>query len=292
MSLKIVNGVMTEEELQEADMAKNEVRFRSSLKVFKATSGIRPGEFSVIVGQSGNGKSALCKTISMECAISGVKCYHLLSEEKSSVYKSSIASAFNGMTNNNSSKFLDKLYFDSMLDWDEKHKTMRFLYAHLEEMINDIQPEMIIFDNFTTSYLGSLPISQQGTAIDLFRKLAAEYDVAIVGVFHTAKGTDIYKKIIDGEDVRGNASATNAGSYNYILTTYFRADPPRAILAIDKARYHPEANKTYWELYFDKTIGSYTSDKKLSYDEVQAILNNVNAKARESQKKLKGAAQW
>lgn len=292
MSLKIVNGIMTNEEITETISAKEEKRFISSLGVFKSTNGIRPGEFSVIVGQSGNGKSALCKTISMECAINGVKCYHLLSEEKSSVYKSSIASAFNSMTNNNSEKFLDKLYFDSMLDWDEKQKTMRFLYAHMEEMINDIQPEMIIFDNFTTSYLGSLPIGQQGIAIDLFRKLAAEYDVAIVGVFHTAKGTDIYKKIIDGEDVRGNASATNAGSYNYILTTYFRADPPRAILAIDKARYHSEANKTYWELYFDKTLGSYTSDKKLTYDEVQAILNNVNAKARESQKKLKGAIQW
>lgn len=292
MLRRIVNGILSEDEKKELHAAKTETRFRSSLNVFKATNGIRPAEFSVIVGKQGNGKSALCKTISMECAINGHRCYHLLSEEKASVYKSTIANTFNEMTNGKADKFLERLYFDSMLDWEEKHKNLNSLFSHLEDVINEILPEMIIFDNFTTSFLGSLPIAQQGVAVDRFRKMAAVYDVAIIGVFHTAKGTDIYARVIDGEDVRGNASATNAGSYNYILSTYFRADPPRAILTIDKARYHTEANKTYWELNFDKTTGTYTADKKITFDEVQGILNAVSAKSKENLKKIQGGKSW
>lgn len=270
--MKIVNGIMSDSELEANRVAKEEVRFKSSLNFLKATNGIRPGEFSVLVGQQGNGKSSLCRTISMVCALNGVNCYHLLSEEISSVYKSTISQAFLKATNGkNADAYLNKLFFESMLDWAEKEMTVDFLLGHLEKVINEILPEMIILDNFTTSFLGSLPINVQGSIIQKFRKMASSYDIAIVGVFHTAKGTDIYKKLLSGEDVRGNASSTNGGSYSYILSTYFRGDKPRALMAIDKARYHPMANKTYWELIYDKDLQIYIGDKQLTYQEADAI---------------------
>lgn len=270
--MKIVNGIMSETELEANRVAKDEVRFNSSLNFIRATNGIRPGEFSVLVGQQGNGKSSLCRTISMVCALNGVNCYHLLSEEISSVYKSSISQAFLKATNGKSAdKYLSKLFFESMLDWTEKEMNVDFLLGHLEKVINDILPEMIILDNFTTSFLGALPINIQGAMIQKFRKMASSYDIAIIGVFHTAKGTDIYKKLLSGEDVRGNASSTNGGSYNYILSTYFRGEKPRALMAIDKARYHPEANKTYWELIYDKELQIYTGDKKITYQEAELM---------------------
>lgn len=273
----ITSGVMSDEEKEEMIKARSTKKFPSSLGLFNSTMGIRPNEFSVLVAQSGNGKSTLCKTISTECAIAGMKCYHLLSEEKSSVYKSTISNVFEKMTNGkNPEKFLEKLFFESMLDWNESKLKIGYFFDHLEDVINELCPDMVIFDNFTTSFMNTLPIGVQGDMISRLRKIASAYDIAILGVFHTAKGTDLYKRVLDGEDVRGNSSTTNAGSYNYVLSTYFRTNPPRAIVNIDKARYHPEANKSYYEMYYDKELGIYTKDQKVDYDTVRAIIDGVN----------------
>lgn len=285
---RLTNGIMTESDFKDLDAAKNEKRFHSNLSMFSSTMGIRPNEFSVIVGSSGNGKSTLCKTISVECAIGGKKCYHLLSEEKTSVYKGLIASTFEKMcAGKKTDSFLERLLFESMLDWDEKELNVNYFFDRLEDVINDKTPDMVIFDNFTTSFLGSLPINVQGDMITRFRKMAAQYEIAIIGVFHTAKGSDLYKKLLDGEDVRGNASTTNAGSYNYVISTYFRATPPKAIVNVDKARYHPETNKKFFELLYDKDLGIYTADMMIDYQDVVAIMDGANKKKLDPKKEIR-----
>lgn len=285
---RLTNGIMTESDFKDLDAAKNEKRFHSNLSMFSSTMGIRPNEFSVIVGPSGNGKSTLCKTISVECAIGGKKCYHLLSEEKTSVYKGLIASTFEKMCEGKKTdSFLERLLFESMLDWDEKELNVNYFFDRLEDVINDKTPDMVIFDNFTTSFLGSLPINVQGDMITRFRKMAAQYEIAIIGVFHTAKGSDLYKKLLDGEDVRGNASTTNAGSYNYVISTYFRATPPKAIVNVDKARYHPETNKKFFELLYDKDLGIYTADMMIDYQDVVAIMDGANKKKLDPKKEIR-----
>jgi RecA-family ATPase len=178
--------------------------------------------------------------------------------------------------NKSPDKYLERLYFESMLEWDESQLKVDYFFEHLEDIINDLCPDMVIFDNFTTSFMSTLHISVQGDMINRLRKMALAYEIAIVGVFHTAKGTDLYKRVLDGEDVRGNSSTTNAGSYNYVLSTFFRTNPPRAIISIDKARYHPEANKSYYELYFDKELGIYTKDMRVDYATVKGIIDGVN----------------
>ena len=104
---------MTDLNKQELNRAKTETRFHSELDVFKCTNGIRPGEFSVIVAPSGNGKSTLCKTISIECANSKKRCYHLLSEEVVDVYKAPIASTITRtqMSPEEQDEILNYLYF-------------------------------------------------------------------------------------------------------------------------------------------------------------------------------------
>lgn len=280
MSPRVVNGIMSDDEKNENEIAKNEKRFHSVLKSLKETNGIRPGEFSVLLGQQGNGKSAFCKTIAMGCVAGGKNCYHLLSEESSSIYKSNIENAFKEASNGNPvDNFTSKLFFDSMLDWNDSELTIEFLFSHLETQIRELKIEMIIFDNFTTSFIGELNINIQGKAVRLFRKIAKEYDIAIVGVFHTAKGTDIYKKLVTGEDVRGNSTSTNGSSYVYILTTFFRSEfRPRVLLLIEKARYHSCANKTYWELVYNANLGLYTADKKIDHNSAQGIIDEATRK--------------
>jgi RecA-family ATPase len=277
MKSRVKNGLLSQTDRTNIDFVTNSNKFTSRLDVFKCTNGIRPNEFSVIVGPSGNGKSTLCKTISVECAIGGKTCYHILSEERSDVYMSTISSVFEKMCDGKSpDKYLERLFFESMLDWDEKERNVEHFFTNLEDVINDLCPDMVIFDNFTTSFMGELNINVQASMIARLRKMAAAYEIAIVGVFHTAKGTDIYKRILDGESVRGNASTTNAGAYNYVLSTYFRTKPARAIIHIDKARYHSEANKTYYEMLYDKELGIFVKDKKIEYNDIKKILDDAN----------------
>lgn len=283
--MTVSNGVMTSEDKEQLRTATEEVRFISRLGVFKCTNGIRPGEFSVLVGGSGNGKSTLCKTISIECAISGTKCYHLLSEEKTSVYKGTISEAMENATNGKAEKYLERLLFESMLDWGHEKNNMDYFFSRLEQVINEHLPEMVIFDNFTTSFIGDLPINKQGEAIEKLRKIAAFYDIALIGVFHTAKGSDLYAKILDGDSVRGNASSTNKGSYNYILSTFFRLKKPRAVLFLHKARYHKKFTQTYWELEFDSTLGIYTHAQQIDYETVKNIMDEANLKNKKAPKK-------
>ena len=278
---KIVTGELSHEEVTEIEASKTKSIVDSNLECFKITNGIRPSEFSVIVGKQGNGKSGLCKTIGFEAARSGINSLFILSEEKSSVYKSNLTEAFKKFGGSRTNEFLSRLYFDSMLDWTHNEKNLRFFFEHLEEQINKLETDLVIFDNFTTSFIGQLSISDQGKAIEQLRILASTYEIAIVGVFHTIKKTDIYKSLLDGEDVRGNSTSTNAGSYNYILTTFFRATPVKAILFIDKARYHKEANKTYWELLYDKETELYIGAKKTSYDNIMVTLNEVSQKTKD-----------
>lgn len=283
---KVSSAIMSDSEIAENRKIREELRVTSRLNAFKITNGLRPGIFSTIVGQQGNGKSALCKTIAMDCMISGVSCYVLLSEEPSAAYKATINSAMSkACEGRNADKYLNYIKFDSMIDWKHEYKKIDFLFSHLEDMINEYLPEVLIFDNFTTSFLGGLPINVQGDVIDKFRKMASFYDIAIVGVFHTVKGVDIYKKVLTSEDVRGNASSTNGSAYNYVLATYFNSKPPRAILGIDKARYHPMANKTYWELTYDTDLELYIGDKQVDYDYVNTILSDSKPKKNVSVKK-------
>ena len=113
-----------------------------------------------------------------------------------------------------------------------------------------------------------LLLNQQGKSVILLKKVAVEFDIPIILVLHTAKGTDTYAKVITGEDVRGNAASANIGSYNYIMMTFFRLEKPRAFVVIDKARYHGDANKKVYELEYDKDLRLYISDKESSFDEI------------------------
>lgn len=265
---KISTGVIELEDQVEIHRAKEELRLPSVLNCFNKSNGLRPGQLSILMGPKGNGKSAMAKTISFECARELVKCLHILSEEQTSIYKHSISKGVH-----RSNKFnLEHLLFDSMLDWPKSHMNLNSFFTNLYETINEHQPEVVIFDNFTTSFIGDLPIGQQGEAIKALRNMAVKFDIILLVIMHTVKGTDVYKQLISGEDVRGNSSSTNTSAYNYVLSTFFRCDPPRAVLYVDKARYHPDLNQTYWELLYDKEMGVYISDKPISYEDVKGIM--------------------
>lgn len=254
------------------------------MKFLNLHNGLRPGEFSVLVGQKGNGKSAMLKTFAVHAACGGIKVLHVLSEERSELYKYNQSRFINYIAPKDPSYFLKNLYYDSMLDWPDKLQNVNAFFERLENHVNEFETDLVIFDNFTTAFFDELPIGQQGDAIRRFRAFAKHYDLSVVAAFHTIKGTDFYSKLLTGEDVKGSSTSTNSGSYNYILSTYF-FEKPLAVMFIDKARYHTRANKTYWILKYNEEFGLYDGDQLISRPKLEERLLDEKLKMAPSRRR-------
>lgn len=258
------SGALTEEEKIEIELSKAARLYRSKIQSLDSIGIAPPGEMTTIVAPKGMGKSTLVRTILTGAAANNVKTLVILSEEKIVRYKESICDGFYlSFDKKYADEKLSNLTYTTMIDWEKEDKTTDSFFSFLEFEVRDNGVQLIVFDNFNTSFLNDLPIMKQSEAATDLRKLAGFYNISMLCVFHTTKGIDIHDRMIDGENVRGSATSTNTAGYNLIMTTYFRLNPPRSVLHIDKARYHPKVNKTYWELIYDERIGIFSHDKQL-----------------------------
>lgn len=274
--MKLETGIVTEEQKIDVEIAKTVKLLKSNLKSLDGT-GIAPkGELTCIVGPKGNGKSAFIKTILYQASLQKVKTFTILSEEKTYIYKQPVSEIIEKAFGAEKAKnFLGNLFFSSMLDWDENSKNLNVFILKLEKLLIENNFELVILDNLTTSFLGRLPVNEQGRAAEKIRSLANRLNISIIVVVHTIKGINPYQTILTGDDVRGNSTIVNISAYCYVLTTFFRCNPPRAFLYIDKARHSTEFNQTYWELKFEKDLGVYTEDCKVSAAFLDAVMGSI-----------------
>lgn len=278
--MRVEHGTLSLEE-RSSEARRDDVYFKSRLGCFNSFNGIQRGELTTLTAPKGMGKSTFVKTVITEALCSNRTVLTILSEERTDAYKKPIAECIESVIKDDAecSVTLENSYYASMMDWDRDQKNLDYFLESLENAINTYQIDLVVFDNITTSFIEQMPIGKQGAAIDALRSMAYHYDIGLMCVFHTAKGTNIYNRLIDGEDVRGNAVSINAGSYNLVLTTFFRTNPPRSFIHIDKARYHAKANKTYWELGYSKKYGLFLKDRQSSAAIVEGIINTVKKNA-------------
>lgn len=276
--MKVETGSLTAKEKLELELDSDSRLCNSMLDSLNALGMAPVGEFTTLIGPKGNGKSTFIKTVLSEASFQNVKTLVILSEEKIIKYKQPICEFFqkrNKQDEVETNRCLDNILFTTMMDWDHKDFTVESFLSLIENQIHERGVNFVIFDNFTTSFFGRLGIDKQGEAIEKIRTLVNYYEISFMGVFHTSKGVNVYNKLLDGEDVRGNATSTNLAAYNYVVTTFFRCDPPRTFLHIDKARYHPKMNKTYWELRYKENLGIFTQDRKSSAAQMEAIMAQI-----------------
>jgi hypothetical protein len=277
--MEIKNGTLSKETLSNLKHSLKVRKFISRFEFLNSHAGLRSAEVSTIIAPYGGGKSTLVRTIQLELMQQHVTTYTFLSEERVDYYACPLNSAVLKMTKDNEEAahtYLKNALFQSQLDLKREKKRLDVFIKDLEDAIITYGVEVVIFDNFTTSFMGRAPIDRQAEAVEQFKELAARYNISFILVVHTMKGTNIYKDIVTGESVRGNATTTNIGSYNYVLTTYFRLKVPRSFVTIDKARYHSGANKKVFELEFDSETGLFCNDRASSFDIMQAIVRDIN----------------
>jgi len=282
-------GALNQEQKLNIEINLNKKLFKSNLKSLDGIGVAPSGELTTVIGPRGNGKSAFVKTVLSEACSQNVKTLVILSEETTLAYKKPICDIINGRFKTiEASNKLNNIYYTSMLNWTENLKNIDCAMFSIEKIVREQNIEFIVFDNFTTSFFGRVNISEQGRAIEKFRNFANKLDISLLVVFHTQKGANPYVKLLDGDDVRGNATSTNTAANNYVLTTFFKCVPPRSFLHIDKARYNPGFNKTYWELRFNNEAGIYVEDIRRDPSFIEALQSEL----RKQHKNIKPYRAW
>lgn len=276
----IRKGTMTLEQLKAVETELKTQDFKSRLNCFNDHKGLRKGELHTIIGPKGGGKSTFVRTILSELLDIRKRVYCFLSEEDPNKYVFPIYRTIANITHDIdlTNRQIDLIDFESQLDLEAELKNAEKYFKRMRSLIFEKIYDVMIFDNFTTSFMGRLPIDKQAWCIEQLKEIAVEFSMPVILVLHTAKGTDINKQLIDGDDVRGNATSVNIGSYNYLIATYFRLKEPKAFVITDKARYHKEANKRVYRLEYDRVSEIFTGDKKTTYDEIIETIKLVNLK--------------
>lgn len=251
----------------------NKTQFASGLDVFKDHCGFKNGEIHTFVGTKGSGKSTWSKTILSELVVQGKNVFLYLSEETVSKYSLGLNTLFRRELKDVSrlEGLLNKIIAVSELDDFYKgfdDPVDRF-FNYLEKAIDDCSIDIIVFDNFTTSFLSEININKQSESQRRLKEIATKYNLPILIFFHTSKNYNSSK--IDGDNVRGSATAVNISSYSYVIQQFKTDDKIRNIIHTEKARYHNKANKKYYEAFYNYESGIFDKCKQVSTYEVDEL---------------------
>ena len=267
----IGSAYLNETELKEIGETFNGKDFKSSFSVFSDHNGFMRGEFHTFIGPKGSGKSTYSKTILCDLIDKGKTVFLYLSEEERKKYLAVLNKAMllNYPDNESRKKALEKIIVVSELDYEFKHP--KDLFNYIKEVLDLSEVDVFIFDNFTTSFVNELPINIQSEILRGFKKMATSLNIPVLMFFHTGKNTD--KTKLDGDNVRGSATAINIGSYNYVISQHRDAvGTLRNFIYTEKARYHPMANKSLYEMSYDHRVGLFVKCSKTSLEAYKEII--------------------
>ena len=279
------SGLMSDDAMTKIDNELKNSGFHSEFYVFKDHCGFIKGEVHTFIGAKGAGKSTYAKTILSELLYSEKEVFLYISEETTEKYLHVLNRAMRIAVPDKEKReeMLERLVVFSEFESDIKNP--KELFNYLKEIMEFGEIDIFIFDNFTTSFLSEIQINLQSEALRGFKKMAVAMNIPVLMFFHTGKNTDSTK--LNGDNVRGSATAINIGSYNYLITQIkTEGNIVRNFIYTEKARYHPAANKHIYEMIWHFRSGLFIDCKHYTMDDYKALLvQNVNkTKKKEDQK--------
>lgn len=267
----IKTAYLSDDEFREASDSMYSCNFKSGLTVFSDHNGFIDGELHTFIGTKGSGKSTWSKTILCELAWLGKGVLLYISEERKNKYLQAVNRVFR-LSKSKPEEI--KNYLENIIvvsEIDEKIKTEDQFFSLVDKLVENCELDILLIDNFTTSFMSELPINQQSSILRKIKAMADELNIPIVMFFHTAKLSD--PKRLDGDNVRGSATAINIGSYNYLISQYKNNTSLRNFVYTEKARYHSKANKNMYEVFYNQDLGIFTKSEKIDLLDYQEIVS-------------------
>jgi hypothetical protein len=256
------------ESKERLDKLKNETHFKSRFKHLQAHNGFRPGELHTFIAEKGGGKSTLVRAWVIDMLLQDKRVYIRLSEERSESYFDAIVEYLGPDYAHKAST----LIVDSEVEIPQDELGDNYIDA-LQARTIASDAQILIIDNFTTSALARVaPTMQERFSVNL-RQMAMDSEIPVIVVAHTEKGFTNKRGIATGDNIRGNMTLSNTAAYIYTLTVFHQLTGRPAVLYIDKARFHTQANKKLFLLQFEQD--TYVSDRSMTYDDVRVILKDA-----------------
>lgn len=246
---------------------KAHIYFPTNLEHLRDHNGFRPGEMHILVGIKGGGKSSLFRTWMCECLFHSKRVYIRLSEEPSQTYQDEVIVNLGRIMDVSG---LDTIKTDSERELSHDQLGAQY-FEDLKIRLRNFRADILFFDNFTTSELSECGVQVQGKNAKALRDLAGALNIPVIVASHTGKGFK-GNSIATGDDARGNMTLVNTAPYVYSINVFDGRPGMPTILFTDKARHHPFANKSFYQLTYNKEITLHVGDKKISRVELAEII--------------------
>jgi len=264
-------ALMTSKEFNDAEKRHQGVFHETRFGFLSSHLGIRPAQNHFLLGTAGCGKSSLCRAIQIDCAKKNRILIHL-SEEKIEDYKYKLNTQLNDKS------ILKNIFIVSENQRDNSFKQgFNSFFSWFEENINEFQPEVIFFDNLTTSYLWtSLGLKGQEEGLVKFNNIAEDTKLSFFHVLHTKKDvTDTtVRNLIQPEDCRGTQQSALMAPYFYVFQNFKNEFGNNATIRVAKSRFHDLAVNRFFGLNYDRGHATYTNDKEIAFNDLKALFQD------------------
>jgi hypothetical protein len=266
--IKQYNSVLSTKQIKELKTEHEEQFFPSRFDFLNSHLGIRPGKCHFLLGGTGCGKSSLLRAIILDTA-KNVRVMCHLSEEHEKDYKYKMHKQLN-----------DKGILENIYVFTENQRECFFkssfstFFSWLESNISLVQPQVVFFDNLTTSYLWtSLDLKAQEEALMRFNNIAEDLGVAFFFVLHTKKDvTDsTVRSLIQPEDCRGTQQSALIAPYFYVFQNFKNETGNNATVRVAKARFHDNSVNKFYSLTYNRERGTYIGDCEISFKHMMLL---------------------
>jgi RecA-family ATPase len=266
------------------------VFYKSHYNFWNVINGPRPGSTHLFIGPAGCGKSTLTISNTLLWA-KRYKVLLILSEEFFEPYI------------NNYIDVKEKIHFDPFM---EDHFVLdKSLLPTSEEIINNIlpiserdsdldnvedfekgvdnaiskhQPDLIVYDNFTTGIYSEYDLSKQKRGVKFFSRLARDYHRPVIILAHTSKNVPTSNHFFNMTSVEGTNTLVKNADF---LATFVKMKSEagvRQCLTVEKHRgFAPSGNQINYMMQFHKfgKSGFFINDMPLSYSRMEELKKSV-----------------
>jgi len=258
----------SEEERKQYEDSLTETHFYSGLNFLNAHNGLRRKSMHLLLGTTGGGKSTMVRTLLRDIIFNPKNDAQVsvwLSEESTADYKSQVAY---GLPSH------DRLLKTQLMSELETQRVSELLFR---EWLDMFRPDVLIFDNITTSQLyNDKTAKEQAAFVMLIKKLTVEYNMATLLVAHTdAKATDTMGRLINLNDVRGSKSIANLVEFAYVLQRFEIGTNYFSSLRVEKHRSQELKHKLF-SLNYNKELRSFVNDLPIQFEKFKEMYKERN----------------
>lgn len=240
--------------------------FRTKFQFLKCLEAHKEGNFNLIIGRIGSGKTDLILSLAAENAINGQNTLVLLSEGRASTCGRQIRKIITKKCNDKvkQEEALFRIAFVEEKELPERSPEEYGLWlSSVFKIVRDLNTKCLYIDNLTTlSFTNSTPQVESHFIFKL-SKLVDSHSISFTGLIHEKKTTERGEMNLHSH--RGNANHTQIAHNVFTFNNYENLDPSLRTITIIKSREFGEHVKRSFKLIFKKLSyrGFYSKDELL-----------------------------